>query len=112
MNPPAEALTSRLESSPFSIDNTPPKITALTATRNGAKLQIKWHAADALSDVVKAEYSLDGGEWKVAAPVTHLSDGQALDYELTIDAGPGEHTIAVRSEDDYANQSVEKIVVR
>jgi hypothetical protein len=111
-NPPAEALIARLESSPFWIDNTPPKITGLTATRAGAKLQIKWHAADALSDVVKAEYSLDGGEWKVAAPVTHLSDGQALDYDVTIDAPPGEHTVAVRTEDDFANQSVEKVVVR
>jgi len=25
---------------------------------------------------------------------------------------PGEHTIAVRVEDDYANQSVEKAVIR
>ena len=111
-NPPAEALTARLESSPFWIDNTPPRITALTATRAGAKLQVKWHAADALNDINKAEYSLDGGEWKVAAPVTHLSDSQELDYDLTLDAPPGEHTIAVRVEDDYANQAVEKTVVR
>ena len=30
-NPPAEALTTRLEGSPFWIDNTPPKVTALAA---------------------------------------------------------------------------------
>jgi hypothetical protein len=111
-NPPAEALSSQIESSPFWIDNTPPRITALTAARTGAKLQVKWHAADALNNIAKAEYSLDGGDWKVAAPVTRLSDGQDLDYELSLDAGPGEHTIAVRTEDDYANQSVEKVVVR
>jgi sugar lactone lactonase YvrE len=111
-NPPAEALTARLESSPFWIDNTPPKITGLAAARNGGKLQVKWHAADALNDVAKAEYSLDGGEWKVAAPVTRLSDSQELDYDLSLDAPPGEHTIAVRVEDDYANQAVEKVVVR
>jgi sugar lactone lactonase YvrE len=111
-NPPAEALTARLESSPFWIDNTPPKITSLAATRNGAKLQVKWHAADALNNIAKAEYSLDGGEWKVAAPATRLSDSQDLDYELNLDAGPGEHTIAVRVEDDYANQAVEKTVAR
>jgi len=40
----------------------PPKITGLTAT------------GDALNNISKAEYSLDGGEWTVAAPVTHLSD--------------------------------------
>ncbi|MCU1236154.1 MAG: repeat protein [Candidatus Solibacter sp.] len=111
-NPPAEALTARLESGAFWIDNTPPKVTGLSATRNGAQLIVKWHAADALNDIGKAEYSLDGGEWKVAAPVTRLSDAQELDYELALDAPPGEHTIAVRMEDDYGNQVVEKVVVR
>jgi hypothetical protein len=111
-NPPAEALTAHLEGSPFWIDNTPPKITALGAARMGGKLQVKWHAADALNNIAKAEYSLDGGEWKVAAPVTRLSDAQELDYELNLDAAPGEHTVAVRVEDDYGNQAVEKTVVR
>ena len=73
---------------------------------------MKWHAADALNNIAKAEYSLDGGEWKVAAPVTRLSDAQDLDYELTLDAVAGEHTVAVRVEDEYANQAVEKTVVR
>jgi hypothetical protein len=111
-NPPAEALTARMEGSPFWIDNTPPKIAALSSARAGGKLQVKWHAADALNNIAKAEYSLDGGEWKVAAPVTRLSDAPELDYVLDLDAGPGEHTIAVRVEDEYANQAVEKTVVR
>ena len=111
-NPPAEALTARMEGSPFWIDNTPPKITALAVARAGGKLQVKWHAADALNNIAKAEYSLDGGDWKVAAPVTRLSDAPELDYDLNLDAAPGEHTIAVRVEDEYGNQAVEKTVVR
>jgi hypothetical protein len=111
-NPPAEALTARMEGSPFWIDNTPPKVSALTAARSGGRLQVKWHAADALNNIAKAEYSLDGSDWKVAAPVTRLSDAQELDYELTLDAAAGEHTIAVRVEDEYGNQAVEKTVVR
>jgi hypothetical protein len=111
-NPPAEALTTRMESDPFWIDNTPPKITGLGSARVNGKLQVKWHAADALNNVAKAEYSLDGGEWKVAAPVTRLSDAQELDYELSLDAAAGEHTIAVRVEDEYGNQAVEKTVVK
>jgi hypothetical protein len=101
-----------MESAPFLIDNTPPKITGLSAARNGGKLMVKWHAADALSNLAGCEYSLDGGEWKFAAPVTKLSDGPELDYELAVDASPGEHTIAVRVEDEYGNQAVEKTVVR
>jgi sugar lactone lactonase YvrE len=111
-NPPAEALTARMEGSPFWIDNTPPRITTLAGARVGGKLQVKWHAADALNNIAKAEYSLDGGDWKVAAPVTRLSDAPELDYELNLDAAPGEHTIAVRVEDEYGNQAVEKTVVK
>ena len=89
-----------MESDPFTIDNTPPKIEGLTASRNGGKLEVRWRAANALSNVTKAEYSLDGGEWTVAAPVTKLSDSQQLDYSLTLDAAPGEHTIAIRATDE------------
>jgi hypothetical protein len=111
-NPPADALTARLESDPFTIDNTPPKITGLTAVRIGGKLEVRWHAADELSNVTSAEYSLDGGEWTVAAPVTKLSDSPELDYALSLDAAPGEHTVAVRVLDDYENLAAEKVVAR
>jgi hypothetical protein len=111
-NPPAEALSAKLESDPFVIDNTPPQISGLTATRNGAKLQVRWHAADALNNVTRAEYSLDGGEWTVVAPVSKLSDSQELDYDLSVEAPAGEHTIAVRVQDDYDNMATDKTVVR
>src|SRR5579883_208546 len=110
-NPPDEALTGGLESDPFLIDNTPPKITGLTAARSGNKLRICWHAADALNTVEKAEYSLDGGDWTVVAPTSGLSDSPELDYDLTVDAAPGEHTVAVRVQDAYDNQSADKAVV-
>lgn len=111
-NPPDQALTAMLDSDPFIVDNTPPAVTGLTATRNGGKLEIRWHAADALNDLSKAEVSLDGGDWTVVSPTTGLSDSKTLDYLATIDAAPGEHTIAVRVSDDYDNQGAEKTVVR
>ncbi len=40
-NPPADALTARMESDPFTIDNTPPAITGLTAA---AAVGISWCA--------------------------------------------------------------------
>jgi hypothetical protein len=101
-----------MESDPFWIDNTPPKITGLAATRAGGKLEVRWHAADALNNIAKAEYSLDGGEWTVAAPVTVLSESLELDYVLSLEAGPGEHTIAVRVTDANDNIAVEKAVVK
>jgi hypothetical protein len=103
---------SRRVSAPFTIDNTPPKITGLAASRSGGKLQVRWHAADALSNLGRAEYSLDGGDWTVAEPVTKLSDSPALDYELSLDAAAGEHTIAVRVVDENDNLAVDKVVVK
>ena len=112
-NPPAAALSTVMESDPFLIDNTPPKISSLTGSASGGKLHVSWNAADALSNISKAEYSLDGGDWTIAAPVTGLSDSKELSYDLTLDnIAPGEHTLAVRVEDDYANQSADKVVVR
>jgi sugar lactone lactonase YvrE len=112
-NTKEDALTGQLESEVFVIDNTPPRITGLGATRNGNRIEVRWHARDALSVITKAEYSVDGGEWTVVDPVTKLSDSKELDYNLMLpDASAGEHTIAVRVTDDFDNQSAEKAVVR
>jgi hypothetical protein len=108
-NTPENALETQQESDVFLIDNTPPRITNLSASGN----VIQWHAADALSLIRKSEHSLDGGDWTIVDPVTKLSDSQALDYSLTLkDLAPGEHTIAVRATDEFDNVAVEKITVR
>jgi hypothetical protein len=112
-NPPADALCTSLVSDPFTIDNTPPKIASLKGSQSGGKLHATWSAADALSNLKKAEYSLDGGDWIMAAPASGLSDSHQLSYDLTLDhIVPGEHTLAVRIEDDYDNQSVEKVIIQ
>jgi hypothetical protein len=107
-NTPENALTTQEESDPFTIDNTPPQITKLAAKNN----VIQWHVADALSVIRKAEYSLDGGDWTVVDPVTKLSDSQMLDYSLTLKTlTPGEHTIAVRTSDEFDNVAVAKLII-
>ena len=112
-NTPADALSCSMVSDPFLIDNTPPHISGLTASASAGKLHATWTAADALSNIKKAEYSLDGGDWTLAAPVTGLSDSHELSYDLTLDhIAAGEHTLAIRVEDDFDNQSVDKTVVR
>jgi hypothetical protein len=112
-NPPAEALSTSKVGDPFLIDNAPPRIDKLSATVSGGKLRATWTATDGLSNLKKAEYSLDGGDWTLAAPATGLSDSHELSYDLTVDhVTPGEHTLAVRVEDDYDNQAVDKVVIR
>ena len=111
-NPPDQALTGRLVSDPFTIDNTPPAITGLAASAAANKIAVHWHAADALSVIDHAEYSLDGGDWTPVEPTTRLSDSKEEDYALALDnPNPGERTIAVRVADECDNVSVAKVVV-
>jgi hypothetical protein len=112
-NPPGQELSSQMESAPFLIDNTAPEISGLTAARTAGKLEVRWKAHDASSQIQSAEYSLDGGEWLLAQPTTKISDAPSHDYILVLDnAAAGEHTVAVRVSDDYDNQSVAKTVIR
>ena len=112
-NPPAQALTARAESESFVIDNTAPQIMALSARRNGARVEVNWKAADARSVLEKAEYSLNGGEWLPVLPTTRLADSLQHDYQVTLENAPsGELTIAVRVSDAWDNQAVDKVVIQ
>ena len=112
-NPPDQALTSSLDSEPFLIDNTPPQILNLTSTASGNLIDVRWRARDTLSNISKAEYSVNGGDWLVVQPVTRLSDSPEESYHLRIDrATPGEQVIAVRVADEYDNLAADKVVVK
>ncbi|MBS1874565.1 MAG: hypothetical protein JSU00_15225 [Acidobacteria bacterium] len=112
-NPPGSALTGEITSDPFLIDNTPPVISGLTSTpAANNKVEVRWAVKDALSVIDRTEYSINGGDWTLVEPVTHLSDAQELEYRLVVDRPqPGEITIAVRTADDYDNQTVVKTVM-
>jgi sugar lactone lactonase YvrE len=107
-NAAGSGLTGQLDSSPLLIDNTPPAITSLAAKN----LQVDWKASDALNIIKRAEYSVDGEDWMLVDPVSHLSDSKTLEYSLALTGlARGEHTIAVRATDDYENSSVQKITI-
>jgi sugar lactone lactonase YvrE len=111
-NPPEQALTAAAESDPFLIDNAPPEITGLGGSNQGSKLEVLFHAKDALSTLAKAEYSINGGEWMVVEPTTRLTDSMEHDYRVEVDRGAGETTVAVRVTDENDNESVAKIVLK
>ena len=112
-NTPQQALQSALVSDPFTIDNTPPTISGLQTTRTATRITATWKATDSLNPIVRAEYSLNGGDWTVVEPTTRLSDSLAHEYTLAIDNAPaGEVTIAVRLADAADNQAAANVVVR
>jgi hypothetical protein len=112
-NPEGEALTATLVSEPFLIDNTPPVISGLAAARSASGVRVRWHAQDARTNIARAEYSVNGGEWKLAAPVGGLSDSLAEDYDVTIAGSAGDGAlIAVRVTDDFDNLSVGRVFAK
>jgi len=118
-NPPEQALTASRESERFLIDNSAPEITGLTTgvaapfgAPQAARIDVRFHAKDAWSVIEKAEYSVNGGDWKVAEPTTRLADSQEQDYRFQVDRGQGEVTIAVRVKDEYDNEAAAKTVVK
>jgi hypothetical protein len=118
-NPPDQALTGSRESDRFLVDNTPPEITSLTSVINGNRIDVRFHAKDVWNVLGKAEYSVNGGEWKVVEPTTRLTDSEEHDYRFQVDRGslmqgssPQEFTIAVRISDAYANEAAAKTVVK
>jgi hypothetical protein len=108
-----QGLTAQAVSAPFLIDNTPPAIRDLGASPAGGRVNLRFKAIDALSVVVKAEISVNGGEWKLMDPTVRLADSKELEFQLLLDRpAPGELTIAVRVTDEFDNQSVEKVTLR
>lgn len=128
--PPGQALLGEKVSEHFVIDTTPPVITALTAAAGAQGVHVTFQAADAVSPIARAQYSLDGGAWLYVDPVGKLSDLQTEHYDFTIPLGnqartdgnrqpqsdaaqaaDAEHVLAVRAYDRYENVSAAKIVV-
>ncbi|HKM65555.1 MAG TPA: hypothetical protein VJX70_00185 [Candidatus Acidoferrum sp.] len=119
-NPPNVALKTERESERFEIDNTPPVIqklegsaTGMNADRStGVSYDFEFTAVDAASSIEKAQYSVDGGEWIVLAPVQGISDSRTENYRFTVrKLTPGEHTIAVRAYDRFENVGAGKTTI-
>ncbi|HTX75946.1 MAG TPA: hypothetical protein VMD29_07060 [Terracidiphilus sp.] len=118
---PADALTGEKVSDRFEVDTTPPSVTNLRATtvtpcaKEPCAAQVSFDAEDAMSPVVKAEYSVDLGTWQYVDPVGGLSDARREHYDFRIpasafDGKTGEHVLTVRAYDRHENVGLAKTV--
>jgi len=119
---PGDALSGDKISERFEIDTTPPVLTGLKAEQAMAKCahapcpapaHVTFDAEDAMSAVVRAEYSLDAGPWQYIEPVGGLSDARREHYDFTIPASSfegksGEQLITVRVSDRHDNVGLAK----
>ncbi|HYG99949.1 MAG TPA: hypothetical protein VD837_12520 [Terriglobales bacterium] len=81
---PEEALSDENESTRFEVDTTPPQVQDLNAAIEGDQLHITFRAVDGFSDVRRAEFSVDAGEWQYVEPVGQLSDYRLENYDFNI----------------------------
>lgn len=120
-NDAARALTAEKESERFEVDNTPPvieKLSTIGVTTCGgspcfASAILDFTARDSATAIEKAEYSVDGGEWKLLLPENGISDAPLEHYKGTVTGlSAGEHTIAVRAYDRFQNVGSGKVTVQ
>jgi hypothetical protein len=120
---PGQALSAEKESPRFEVDTTAPQIESLAASVEGEKIHVTFRAADSFSNIKRAEYSVDAGEWQFVEPVGQLSDSKTENYDFRITvpaASPGttsvkgsaEHVVVVRVYDRYDNMSSAKALIR
>jgi len=82
----------------------------LRAEPASPEIRIRFDARDSYSDIARAEYSLDGGDWMLVFPAGRLTDAPQESFELVLRGlAPGEHTVAVRVFDRFENGATSKV---
>jgi hypothetical protein len=103
-NPGTLALIDDQETEAVEVDNTPPVVTAEAPRLEGNSVEIIFHAADTTSIIRRAEYQLDGGQWRSVFPVDSIADSRREDFRITVTLPDNRaHVIAFRAFDANAN---------
>ncbi len=85
-NPEFGALADSLDSTPFLVDNTPPRVTSLRVQRAGqGRLLVQVAVVDDLSPIRILEYSLDARTWEPVFPEDGLFDALEERFRFEID---------------------------
>jgi hypothetical protein len=101
-NTPDRALKGERESDPIDVDNTPPVITS-EVVRRPAGLRLAVHVHDALSAILKVEYSVGSGAWQLIYPIDGLADSPDELYEIPVANEAEARRIIIRASDVLQN---------
>jgi len=83
-NAAGEALSATRLSAPFTIDNTPPVLEALSVTTTADGWRIKGRARDAGSRVSAIEISVNGRGWRPVVPSDGIVDGTVEEFDVPV----------------------------
>lgn len=105
-NPPGEEYRTHKQVGPILVDNTSPEFQTLTR-KNG---QIHFTATDETSWVIRAEYRVNGKEWKPLAPLDGIFDQKTEKFKLnTKKLGADGELIELRIVDEGGNRSLRRV---
>jgi hypothetical protein len=113
-NPVSNALTGELTSEPFDIDNTAPLVTAVgTPSVNGNKATVRFSASESSSYITRAEFSVNGGNWKTVYADDGIPDSRSEQFTVEVELpGIGEFAVALRVFDAVGNSGSARALVR
>lgn len=107
-NPFSLALSGEKTTEPIDIDNTPPVIVATSGSSN----QVVFEAVDKSSYLIRAEYSINGSEWKALYAEDGISDSPSERYMVPVPSAIGEYAVTIRVFDVNGNAGNARIIVR
>lgn len=113
-NPVSSALIGERSSEPVDIDNTAPVVSAAAPPAiSGDKARVSFDAIDSASYVNRAEYSVNGGEWRTVYADDGISDSARERYSFDIAVPtPGEYSVTLRAFDVNGNAGNFRVVVK
>ena len=107
-NPAGLALSGERITEPIEIDNTPPVVTVVSSTPAKAMFA----ATDRVSYLVRAEYSINGGEWRPLYADDGISDAPTETYSVDVPAASGEYAVTIRVYDVNGNAGNARVIVK
>ena len=111
-NAVGEELRTAALSQPFTVDNTPPVVTALEARGEAGAVILRGRAEDAAGALQRVEVAVDDGAWRAVTPDGGLTDQPAHSFGVRLgDVAPGEHSVSVRVVDLAGNPAVRAVRV-
>ena len=105
-NAVGEELAAIDETAAFTVDNTPPRVTALNAVGERGAVRIEAEAEDEGSVLSELDVAIDDEDWRPVTPDGGLTDSpHARLHAFLPDIAPGEHTLSVRAVDLAGNST-------
>jgi hypothetical protein len=100
------------ESVPFDIDNTPPKVVALSASSADGGVAFEGEATDEGGRLAQLDVAIDEEDWRPVAGDGGLIDGPSATFHARLKSvAPGDHTLSIRATDLCGNSSTRAIRV-